>query len=104
MAVLDDGGAQQSNPNGPWVGTLSDILPNSSLNNLSCNGQTGNTQLVASANPIPPKFEEGIKEAGQCYRKALSIMSSSYDAAFSNLEPQVAQILRQKLLGLTGTQ
>lgn len=93
-----------------WQGTLTDS-PQSGTGTLKgqvlekpnakkkkdCNGKV---DLIQSKNPIPEKYLEGMKKAGQCYRQALFFMSPMMDKLFKNMDPKMSQTLQTQMLGV----
>jgi hypothetical protein len=56
--------------------------------------------LKSSANPIPANYVEAMKRMGQCFRQALILMSPVFDRMFAGMNPQLAQLLQQRMLGI----
>jgi hypothetical protein len=65
----------------------------------ACSTKVG---LKNSANPIPANYREAMKRMGQCFRQALVLMSPVFDTMFANMNPQLRQILQQRILGIGG--
>jgi hypothetical protein len=61
---------------------------------------TVNVALQESTNPIPKNYEEAMKKAGSCHRKALMLMSPIFDNLFKSLPPQAVQMLQMQSLGI----
>ncbi len=92
---------------GQWKGDLID-LPHSGTGTLTYSYRTddGTRTCTAEVNlelpgsQIPEKHIEGMKKAGQCFRKALVLMSPLMDRMFQSMDPKLAQILQLRLLGM----
>jgi hypothetical protein len=56
--------------------------------------------LKDSANPIPKNYTEAMKMMGGCFRQALVLMSPVFDQMFANMNPQLRQLLQQRMLGI----
>ncbi len=57
--------------------------------------------LKNSANPIPANYQEAMKRMGQCFRQALVLMSPVFDKMFEGMNPQLKQLLQQRMLGIS---
>lgn len=64
--------------------------------NDPCSTQVG---LKTSANPIPKNYQQAIKQLGKCFRQALVLMSPVFDQMFANMNPQLAALIQQRMLG-----
>ena len=75
------------------------------INKYGIGGKKGcaaNVHLDQSRSLVPEKYIEGMKKAGQCFRKALVLMSPLMDRMFRNMDPALAQILQSRMLGING--
>lgn len=96
----------------PWAGPVSDrgldgraaagTVTNKAFNQTKYGPQACNmgVALRASRNPIPENYIEGMRMAGKCYRQTLFFMSPTMDTMFKGMDPQLAQVLKMRLLGM----
>jgi len=56
--------------------------------------------LTSSKSFIPEKYVEAMKEAGQCYRIALFMLSPAMDQMARQLPSNYAQLIKTRMLGL----
>lgn len=97
----------QANPNGiaqftsgAYSGALTDV-PQAGNGYLFRNGsKTHDVRLVSTKNLFPVKYVDAMRRAGRCYMQAAFLMSPVADRLFRGMNPQLAQILRQRVLGL----
>ena len=56
--------------------------------------------LATPKSPIPQNYVEGMKILGKCFRQTLILMSPVMDRMFKNMDPQLAQLLQTRFLGI----
>lgn len=103
-------GVMMASPNGvgqiragDWQGVVTDI-PQSGIGKMFKGGKGGkkyDVHLVSSGNMIPHKYHEAMKRAGQCFRQALFLMSPVMNKMFLGMDPQLAQLIKFRMLGLS---
>ena len=110
MAVKADGSGIINGQ--PWAGPVSDrglsgrsgagTVTNKAYNQTKYGPQACNmgVALRSSRNPIPENYIEGMRMAGKCFRQTLFFMSPTMDNMFKGMDPQLAQILKMRLLGM----
>lgn len=58
-------------------------------------------QLTGPTSPIPANYQEAMKEAGQCFRQALILMSPTFSQMFQGMDPALASQIQSKFLGIS---
>lgn len=107
----EDGSGKFTSTKGTWSGTLYDngldglsgagklTNPKYSKTKYGTKACTANFTLEASTNPIPENYVEAMKIAGNCFRRALIMMSPVMDKMFKGMDPAMRTMLQQSMLG-----
>ncbi len=61
---------------------------------------TSQTWLKTPKNPAPANYLAAVEQSAQCYQQAMILISPLMDSLFTNMDPQLANLLKAQIAGI----